>query len=81
MVRVIFTHRFKKEFNKKDVFIRKKINKQIKKIIENPNVGKPLRLTLTGERAVYIKPFRLIYTFTSDKIIILRFDHRKKVYG
>jgi len=57
-----------------------RIKKQIKKLIENPDEGKPLRYDLKGERSVHIKPFRLVYTVDCDKIILLRFEHRKEVY-
>lgn len=56
-----------------------KIEKQIRKIIKNPNVGKPLRYK-RGERTIYVKPFRLIYSIRGEEIILLKFDHRKKVY-
>jgi len=64
----------------KDKETKERIKKQIKKLIENPEIGKPLRHDLKGERSVHIKPFRLIYTFENDKLILLRFEHRKEVY-
>jgi len=64
----------------KDKETKERIKKQIKKIIENPEVGKPLTHDLKGERCVRIKPFRLIYTCDNDKLILLRFEHRKEVY-
>lgn len=64
----------------KDKETKERIKKQIKKIIENPEIGKPLTHDLKGERSVHIKPFRLIYTFENDKLILLRFEHRKEVY-
>ena len=63
----------------KDKDLKIKIWKQIEKIIENPEIGKPLRYK-KGERAIYIKPFRLIYVVRGDEIILLKFDHRKRVY-
>jgi mRNA-degrading endonuclease RelE of RelBE toxin-antitoxin system len=64
----------------KDKETKDRIKKQIKKLIENPEIGKPLRHDLKGERSVHIKPFRLVYTFENDKLILLRFEHRKEVY-
>ena len=57
-----------------------RIKKQILKILDNPFVGKPLKYK-RGERSLYIKPFRLIYSVKDNEIILLKFDHRKKVYG
>ena len=81
MVKVTFTEGFEKQFKKiKDNLTKEKIRKQIEKIIENPEVGKPLRYNLKGERTLYIKPYRLIYTINQDEIILLRFLHRQEVY-
>jgi len=43
MVDVIYTDKFEKELKKSDNSIKEKAIKQIKKIIENPETGKPLR--------------------------------------
>jgi mRNA-degrading endonuclease RelE of RelBE toxin-antitoxin system len=78
---IIWTQKFEDEFKKvKDASVKERVKKQIEKIIINPEVGKPLRFGLKGERTVYIKPFRLIYSFIHDKLYLLRFEHRKKVY-
>lgn len=70
---------FIKQTKHLDSFLLEKIKGQIKKILENPYVGKPLKYK-RGERSLYIKPFRLIYAIRGDEIILLKFDHRKKVY-
>ena len=81
MVRITFTEGFEKEFKKvKDNLVKEKIKKQIKKLIENPLVGKPLRYDLKVERTIYVKPFRLVYSFNEGEIILLKFEHRKDVY-
>ena len=64
-----------------DKNIKIKLYKQVKKIVENPSVSKPLKHDLKGERTIYIKPYRLIYSFKENKIILLRFFHRKEVYN
>ena len=53
---------------------------QIKKIISNPKAGKPMRYGRKGTREVYIKPFRLSYTYleNENKLIFLDFYHKKK---
>ncbi len=52
-----------------------KLKKQILKVIENPLVGKPLKYK-RGERTLYIKPFRLVYSVRGSELILLKFDHR-----
>lgn len=79
MVKIILSNTFKNNIKRLNQFDRDKLEKQIKKIIENPNVGKPLKYK-RGEKSLYIKPFRLIYAIRSDEIILLKFGHRKKVY-
>ena len=53
---------------------------QIEKIIQNPEVGKPMRNVRKGTRELYIKPFRLSYSYikSEDKIILLDFYHKDK---
>jgi len=81
MVKITFTEGFEKEFKKvKDKTLKERVLKQIKKIIENPSAGKPLRYDFKNERTLYVKPFRLIYAIKKDEIILLRFHHRKDVY-
>lgn len=79
MVRITPSNTFKKNIKRLNQFDCDKLEKQIKKIIENPKVGKPLKYK-RGERSLYIKLFRLVYAIRGDEIILLKFDHRKKVY-
>ncbi|MEK6913343.1 MAG: type II toxin-antitoxin system RelE/ParE family toxin [Nanoarchaeota archaeon] len=80
MVDIVYTDKFEKELKKSDNSIKEKAIKQIKKIIENPETGKPLRYNLKGERTVYVWPFRILYTYFENTIHFLRFEHRKDVY-
>jgi len=70
---------FVKQTKRLDNFLMKKLKSQITKIIENPDVGRPLKYK-RGERSLYLKPFRLIYAVRIDELILLKFEHRKKVY-
>ncbi len=79
MVIITPSKRFIKDTKKLDSFEKELIEKQIRKIIEDPQVGKPLKYK-RGERLLYIKPFRLIYAVRGDEIILLKFEHRKSVY-
>lgn len=81
MVSVAFSNSFQKTFSKvKDLILKEKIIKQIGKIKENPEVGKPMMHERKGTRELYIKPFRLSYAYekNQDKIIILEFYHKDK---
>jgi len=80
MVDVIYTDKFEKEVKRLDSSVKIKVVKQIEKIIQSPNIGKPLRYDLKGERTIYIKPYRVIYAFDKDTITFLRVEHRKTVY-
>ncbi len=77
--RITRSPRFIKDIKKLDSFLFEKIGKQIRKILENPEVGKPLKYK-RGERSLYLKPFRLIYAVRGDELILLKFNHRTKVY-
>ena len=78
---IIFAEEFRKEFKRiKDKATRLKIIKQIKKISEQPEAGKPLKHNLKNHRSLRIPPFRIIYRLETDRIIINCFDHRKDVY-
>jgi len=78
---VIPRDKFETEFRKiKDKGMKDKLKKQIAKIIENPGFGKPLRYSMKGERTIYVKPYRLIYSVEGDKLILLKFEHRNHVY-
>jgi len=79
--RVVRTREFEKNVKSvKDKQLLEIAKRQINKIINNPNVGKPLRYNLKGERTIYVKPYRLTYAVEGDKLYLLKFKHRKHVY-
>jgi len=81
MVKIRFDKRFTIIFSKiRDEILREKIKKQIKKIIINPEVGKPMRNVRKGTRELYIKPFRLSYIYFAEKNLVYVLDlyHKKK---
>ena len=81
MVEIRFDKKFKIIFSKlKDELLKLKIIRQIKKISENPKVGKPMRNVRKGTRELYIKPFRLSYEYIQEQnlIYILDLYHKKK---
>lgn len=69
---------FGRIFEKIDNTLKEKVKKQIRKIIENPEIGKPMRYARKGTREVYIKPFRLSYAYIPEenRIILLDLYHK-----
>ncbi|MBU0457213.1 MAG: type II toxin-antitoxin system RelE/ParE family toxin [Nanoarchaeota archaeon] len=57
---------------------KERVKKHIKKIIENPEIGKPMKFTRKGTREVYIGSFRLSYSYFKEenKIIFLDLYHK-----
>ena len=55
-----------------------RIKKQIRKIIENPDTGKPMRYTRKGTREVYVGSFRFSYAYLPEenKLIFLDLYHK-----
>ena len=78
---IVWSDKFRKEVTKiKDNKLKEKLQKQIENIIDSPELGKPLRYDLKGERTIYIKPYGLIYAYQGTVLYLLRFEHRKEVY-
>ena len=79
MVNVEFGPSFEKRIKKiKNYSIKEYIKKQIKKIIDNPEIGKPMRYGRKGTRELYVAPFRLSYAFVKEegKIVFLDLYHK-----
>ena len=79
MVNVDFDDLFEKRYQKiKDEALKLRVKKQIAKIIESPETGKPMRHDRKGTREVYIPPFRLSYAYIKDedKIVFLDLYHK-----
>jgi len=79
MVEVEFDDHFEKAFSKiKDPALKEKIFKQLTKIRENPEIGKPMMYSRKGTRELYTSPFRLSYAYLKeqDLVIILDLYHK-----
>ena len=79
MVKISYLPLFERIFRKiKDNRLKEKILKQLEKIRENPEIGKPMRFDRKGTREIYIQPFRLAYIYTKpqEEIIIVDFYHK-----
>lgn len=68
MVAVVFDDNFQRTISKiKDEEVKKSVKNKIKKIIENPEIGKPMRNVRKGTREVYAGSFRISYAYFKDK--------------
>ncbi len=78
---IVYTSKFEHDVKRiKDKSVKDRLEKNIRKIVENPEIGKPLSYVLKGERTVRIPPFRLIYAINESTLILLRFENRNSVY-
>jgi mRNA-degrading endonuclease RelE of RelBE toxin-antitoxin system len=81
MVTVFYHSYFEKQIRKiKDEGLKQRVKTQIKKIIEDPEVGKPMRYGRKGTRELYISPFRLSYLYEKEheRVVFLSFYHKDK---
>ena len=80
--RIVYTTEFEHEVRTVvDTKVKGRLEKDIKKIIEYPEIGKPISYAFNGDRTARIPPFRLIYAIKGNSLILLRFEHRGDVYG
>lgn len=75
-----FTGRFLKDTRQLKGTLKAELEKIVKKIIEKPEIGKPLRYSYRNCRSVRVGKFRIIYKLERYKIIFITFEHRGKVY-
>jgi len=79
MLDVKFEDDFLKAVEKiRDNKFKEKIKKQTAKIINDPEIGKPIMYNRKGTREVYISPFRLSYSYSKEenKITLLCIYHK-----
>ena len=68
------SNRFIRAYEKIDKSVKIKIDKILKRIINNPEIGKPMKYSRKGTREVYIKPFRLSYEYFRERNLIYLLD-------
>ena len=79
MVIVAFDSNFQRTIEKlRDSSLKERVKKQIEKVVNFPEIGKPMRYGSKGTREVRIPPFRLSYIFfkEADKIVFLDLYHK-----
>lgn len=67
---------------KKDKLQFEILNRKIKEILENPQIGEPLTGNMAGQRSVHVRNFVLVYEIIEhEKVIkLLDYDHHDAVY-
>lgn len=58
----------------KDNSLKERVIKQIKKIVENPEIRKPMRYGRKGTRELYVPPLRISYTFDNQAELLIFLD-------
>ena len=83
MYRIIFKSPAKRFLKKLDNSTQQIIIKKLKKLKENPRLGKPLIANLSGLWSLRIDKYRVIYQIKDEEliIIVLNIGHRKDIYG
>jgi mRNA-degrading endonuclease RelE of RelBE toxin-antitoxin system len=68
MVTIAYDPSFEKKVRKiKDHLLKLKVKKQILKIMDSPEIGKPMRYGRKCTREVHTPPFRLSYLYHKNK--------------
>lgn len=82
MAQVIFTKTAEKSFLKLPLSAKKKIEKAIVKLSENPLVGEKLRGEFAGQYKLHAWPYRVIYIFSASEnvVVVVEIEHRQGVY-
>lgn len=79
--KIVYTQKFERDVRKiRNNSVKERLGKQIEKVAESSEPGKSLRFGLKGEWTIRVPPYRLIYAVQGDRLILLRFEHRKEVY-
>ena len=79
MLKVEYSDELLKTISKiKDASLKEKVKKQIKRIIDKPEIGKPMRYARKGTRELYIGSYRLAYAYIKDKnkLVFLDLYHK-----
>lgn len=78
-IRVFYDDKFERFLNKvKDNSFKDQIKKLIRKIIENPETGKPMRYKRQGTREAYLGSYRLAYAYlpSENRLVFLEIYHK-----
>jgi len=75
---VLRTEHFLKQFRKLDNSLWERVEKLVAKIINEPEIGKPMQYNRKGTRELYLSSFRLSYSYDKlkDCLIFLDIYHK-----
>ncbi|MCX6698607.1 MAG: type II toxin-antitoxin system RelE/ParE family toxin [Methanomicrobiales archaeon] len=79
MVTVAYSTRFERCVRKiRDTSQKERVKAQIIRIVQDPEIGKPMRWGRKNSREVYVPPYRLSYCYDkkNDTLIFLAFYHK-----
>ncbi|MEK6893097.1 MAG: type II toxin-antitoxin system RelE/ParE family toxin [Nanoarchaeota archaeon] len=78
MVSIKTSEKFERIIVKLDKSIKIQLDKLIDKILNNPEIGKPMKYDRKGTKEVYLSPFRLSYSYDKnlDILYLLDFYHK-----
>jgi len=70
------------KLSKKDKLQFEILTRKIKDILENPQIGEPLKGNMAGQRSVHVRKFCLIYEILENEkaVKLLDYDHHDNVY-
>ena len=71
---VIFDIPFERTLKKLKNPLKEQAKKKIRKIIDRPTIGKPMKYTRKGTREVYIGSFRMSYIYLKNENTIYFLD-------
>jgi len=70
------------KLSKKDKLQFEILTRKIKEVLENPQIGEPLKGNMAGQRSVHVRNFVLVYEIIEhEKVVkLLDYDHHDNVY-
>ncbi len=74
MVVVNISENFENIHKKLDKSYKIRVEKIVEKIIDNPEIGKPMKNVRKGTREVYLKPLRLSYSYSKEENTVTLLD-------
>ena len=69
-----------RDLEKRDRVLHRRLAKEIRKVLRNPEVGKPLRHSLKSYRRTHVGSFVLVYEIIGRSVFFLDFDHHDRIY-
>lgn len=80
MRQLITEDKFREDVERLDNSVRLRILKAIDKILEKPELGKPLRRDLAGHCGEHVGGWRVIYEYDGQTVTLIRCRRRDESY-